>query len=134
MALSHERAHVIVNGAVERAAGPVSVVVVDDHGEILASIRMDGAAVDTHLNAHRKAYTAVRSGALRTSILAAGVAALPTELASFDPFYSFFLGGVAVLEDGHAIGAVGVSGLPGEVDEELAAAAIRAAQFDVPQA
>jgi uncharacterized protein GlcG (DUF336 family) len=31
---------------------------------------------------------------------------------------------VAVFEDGRRIGAVGVSGLPGEVDEQVAVAAI----------
>ena len=46
------------------------------------------------------------------------------ERASFVPFFTFFLGGVAVFEDGRRIGAVGVSGLPGEVDEHLALAAI----------
>ena len=46
------------------------------------------------------------------------------ERASFDPFFTFFLGGVAVFEDGVRVGAVGVSGLPGEVDEQLVLAAI----------
>ena len=44
----------------------------------------------------------------------------PTELASFDPEFSFFLGGVAAFGDGRRVGAVGVSGLAGEVDEQLA--------------
>ena len=46
------------------------------------------------------------------------------ERASFDPFFTFFLGGVAVFEDGVRVGAVGVSGLPGDVDEQLALGAI----------
>jgi uncharacterized protein GlcG (DUF336 family) len=50
----------------------------------------------------------------------------PVERASFDPFFTFFLGGVAVIEDGRKIGAVGVSGLPGEVDEQVVLAAISA--------
>ena len=74
---------------------------------------MDGAALDTELNARRKAYTAARSDATTTRALAEKVADRPTELASFDPFFSFFLGGVALLSDGERIGAVGVSGLPG---------------------
>jgi uncharacterized protein GlcG (DUF336 family) len=93
---------------------------------------MDGAALDTELNARRKAYTAARSDALTTRALAAKVAASPTELASFDPFFSFFLGGVAMLAGGVRVGAVGVSGLPGEVDEALAVAAIAAAGLDAP--
>ena len=51
----------------------------------------------------------------------------PVERASFDPFFTFFLGGVAAFEGGNRVGAVGVSGLPGEVDEQLARRAIEAA-------
>ena len=36
------------------------------------------------------------------------------------------------LENGLRVGAVGVSGLPGEVDEQLAVAAIRAAGLEPP--
>jgi len=116
-----------VRQVVEVAPGPVAVVVVDDHGEVVASVRMDGAALDTELNARRKAYTAARSDATTTRALAEKVAGAPTELASFDPFFSFFLGGVAAFADGERIGAVGVSGLAGEVDERLALEAISAA-------
>jgi glc operon protein GlcG len=122
--LTHDTALAVVRLVVEVAPGPVAVVVVDDHGEVVASVRMDGAALDTELNARRKAYTAARSDATTTRALAEKVAGAPTELASFDPFFSFFLGGVAAFADGERIGAVGVSGLPGEVDEQLAIAAI----------
>lgn len=132
MTLSHEQALAVLAAVVERAAGPVSVVVADGHGEILASLRMDGAALDTHLNAQRKAYTAARSDAFTTRELAEKAGGSVTELASFDPQFSFFLGGVAALRDGVRIGAVGVSGLPGAVDEELARAGIRAAGLDAP--
>src|SRR5579864_748556 len=118
-----ERARAIVDFVVSEAAGPVSVYVVDDHGEVVAAATMDGAAPDTRLNAQRKAYTAARSDARTTRELAAK-AENPVERASFDPFFTFFLGGVAVFEGDVRIGAVGVSGLPGETDEQLALAAI----------
>jgi len=118
-----ERARAIVDFVVSEAAGPVSVYVVDDHGELVAAATMDGAAPDTRLNAQRKAYTAARSDARTTRELAAK-AEDPVERASFDPFFTFFLGGVAVFEGDVRIGAVGVSGLPGDVDEQLALAAI----------
>ena len=130
--LSHDVALTMVRHVADRAPGPVSVVVADDHGEVIASLRMDGAALDTELNARRKAYTAARSDATTTRALAAKVADDPTELASFDPFFSFFLGGIALLADGERIGAVGVSGLPGEVDERLALEAIAAAGLEAP--
>ena len=88
---------------------------------------MDGAAPDTRLNAQRKAYTAARSDARSTTELAEKVRDDPVERASFDPFFTFFRGGVAAFEDERRVGAVGVSGLPGEVDEELARRAIAAA-------
>jgi len=117
------RAQAIVADVVANAPGPVSVWVVDGHGELVAAASMDGAAHDTTLNAQRKAYTAARSDARTTRELAEKVAGgeLP---ASFDPFFTFFLGGVAVFEGEERVGAVGVSGLPGEVDEQLALAAI----------
>jgi uncharacterized protein GlcG (DUF336 family) len=118
------RAQQIVEDVVANAPGPVSVFVADAHGELVAAATMDGAAPDTRLNAQRKAYTAARSDARSTRELAEKVADEPVERASFDPFFTFFLGGVAVYDDGTKIGAVGVSGLPGEVDEQLVLAAI----------
>ena len=117
------RAQAIVADVVANAPGPVSVWVVDGHGELVAAASMDGAAHDTKLNAQRKAYTAARSDARTTRELAEKVAGgeLP---ASFDPFFTFFLGGVAVFEGDERVGAVGVSGLPGEVDEQLVLSAI----------
>ena len=119
------RAQAIVADVVANAPGPVSVWVVDGHGELVAAASMDGAAHDTKLNAQRKAYTAARSDARTTRELAEKVAGgeLP---ASFDPFFTFFLGGVAVFDGETRLGAVGVSGLPGEVDEQLALRAIAA--------
>jgi glc operon protein GlcG len=114
----------MVNAVLENAPGPVSVYVADDHGELVAAATMDGAAPDTRLNAQRKAYTAARSDARSTGELAAKVAENPVERASFDPFFTFFKGGVATFEDGIRMGAVGVSGLPGEEDERLAHQAI----------
>jgi uncharacterized protein GlcG (DUF336 family) len=120
----------IVRHVVEAADAPVSVYVADDHGEIVAAATMDGAPPDTRLNAERKAYTAARSDAETTGALAEKVRDDPAELASFDPRFTFFKGGVAAFEQGSRVGSVGVSGLPGDEDEALAVAAIRAAGLD----
>jgi glc operon protein GlcG len=122
-----EQALALVRFVVDEAPGPVSVFVADSHGEVVAAATMDGAAPDTRLNAQRKAYTAARSDAHATSELAAKVADDPVERASFDPFFTFFKGGVAAFSGETRVGAVGVSGLPGEVDEDLARRAIEAA-------
>jgi uncharacterized protein GlcG (DUF336 family) len=124
MTLQHARA--IVDFVVSEAPSALSVFVADDHGELVAAATMDGAAPDTRLNAQRKAYTAARSDARSTRELAEKAKADPVERASFDPFFTFFLGGVAAFDGATRVGAVGVSGLPGEVDEQLAQRAIEA--------
>ena len=121
-----EHALAIVRFVVDEAPGPVAVFVADDHGEVVAAATMDGAAPDKRLNAQRKAYTAARSDARTTAELAEKVRDDPVERASFDPFFTFFRGGVAAFEGGERVGAVGVSGLPGEVDEQLARRALEA--------
>ena len=122
--MNHQRALRIVELVVSEAPGPVSVFVADSHGEIVAAATMDGAAPDTRLNAQRKAYTAARSDAPTTAALAEKARDDPVERASFDPFFTFFRGGVAVFDGDGRVGAVGVSGLPGEEDERLAVLAI----------
>ena len=117
----------MVQSVVDAADGPVSVFVADDHGELVAAATMDGAAPDTRLNAQRKAYTAARSDQTSTAALAEKVGAKPAELASFDPFFTFFKGGVAAFDGERRVGAVGVSGLPGQEDDRLAREAIAAA-------
>jgi uncharacterized protein GlcG (DUF336 family) len=118
------RARAIVDDVLANAPAPLSVYVADLHGELVAAATMDGAAPDTRLNARRKAYTAARSDARSTRELAEKVKDDPVERASFDPFFTFFLGGAAVFEGDERVGAVGVSGLPGEEDERLALGAI----------
>jgi len=122
-----QQARAIVDFVVSEASSAVSVFVADDHGELVAAATMDGAAPDTRLNAQRKAYTAARSDARSTRELAEKAKDDPVERASFDPFFTFFLGGVAAFDGATRVGAVGVSGLPGEVDEQLATRAIEAA-------
>src|SRR3954466_2288097 len=95
-----EQGRAIVDHVVSAASGPVSVFVADAHGEVVAAATMDGAAPDTRLNAQRKAYTPARSDARSTRELAAKARQDPVEGASFDPFFTFFLGGVAGFDGG----------------------------------
>ena len=119
------QAQAIVATVVKDAAAPVSVYVADGGGELVAAATMDGAAPDTRLNAQRKAYTAARSDAVSTKALAEKAGSKgPAELASFDPFFTFFLGGVAAFDGDRRVGAVGVSGLPGADDDALARRAL----------
>lgn len=129
-----EQAQAMVDAVVSAATGPVSVFVADDHGELVAAATMDGAAHDTRLNARRKAYTSARSDVPTTNALAEKVRDDPAELASFDPEFIFFKGGVAAFEGERRVGAIGVSGLPGEEDERLAREAIERAGLAPPPA
>ncbi len=122
-----EQALTATRFVIENATAPVSVFVADGHGEIVAAATMDESAPDTRLNAQRKAYTAARSDARSTAELAVKAREDVAELASFDPFFTFFQGGVAAFEQGRRVGAVGVSGLPGPDDDALARQAIAAA-------
>ena len=126
-----EQAQLVVQTVVAAATAPVSVFVADQAGEVVAAATMDGAAPDTRLNAQRKAYTAARSDAVSTRALAEKLASKPAaELASFDPFFSFFLGGVAGFDGDTRVGAVGVSGLAGSDDDALARQALAAAGLE----
>ena len=122
-----EQAQAIVQTVLGEAPAALSVFVADEHGELIAAATMDGAAPDTRLNAQRKAYTAARSDAASTRALAEKAGTNPAELASFDPFFTFFLGGVAAFAGEQRVGAVGVSGLPGEDDDAIARRALAAA-------
>jgi glc operon protein GlcG len=126
-----DQARAMVDSVIAEASGPVSVFVADEHGELVAAATMDGAAPDTRLNAQRKGYTAARSDARSTAALAAKVSGESAELASFDPFFTFFKGGVAAFEGGMRVGAIGVSGLAGEEDDRIAREAIVLAGLDL---
>ena len=119
-----EHALAIVQTVIGEAGSPVAVFVADSHGELVAAATMDGAAPDTRLNARRKAYTAARSDALSTRDLAEKLREEPVERASFDPFFTFFQGGVAAFDGALRVGSVGVSGLAGADDDRLARRAL----------
>ena len=111
------RAQAIVADVVDHASGPVSVWVVDGarrarrrglDGRRRARHEAERPAEGLHRGPQRRPHDAGAGGRRSTA------GEVPQ---SFDPFFTFFLGGVAVFEGDERIGAVGVSGLPGEVDE-----------------
>jgi len=118
--------------AAEAKAGeiesPSNIAVVDVGGNLVAHIRMDGAwigSVDISIN---KAFT---SRAFDISTKALADSAQPG-----DQFYGIqesnhgrvvvFAGGIPLEQDGHVLGAVGVSGGTGEQDQAVAEAAAAA--------
>ena len=103
---------------------PMNVAVVDEGGNLVSHVRMDGAwigSVDISIN---KAYTS-RAFDIATKDLAAN--AQPG-----DQFFGIhvsnggrvmvFAGGIPLRRDGKVVGAVGVSGGSGEQDQSVAEA------------
>lgn len=111
-------AHTIVTELEKREKQAV-VAVVDAHGELLAFLRMDGVKLSSITIALNKAWTAARSQRTTAELgrkLREGV-----DIAFYgDPRFTGFGGGVPVEKQGIVVGAVAVSGLSQEEDEELA--------------
>jgi glc operon protein GlcG len=104
------------------------ITVADDHGELIALMRMDGAPLSSIAIASNKAWTAARE---RRPSYEVGQAARHPEtgfdIAYFgDPRFVGWGGGVPIEIAGAVIGAVAVSGAPEAVDMELAALGIQA--------
>ena len=109
-----------VEAAATTAGVPVTASVVDVHGNLVLLHRMTGAGLFAVEISERKAYTAALVGQ-RTADL--GPMALPGQ-----PLYPLLMmsggrftsmgGGVPLLQDGHVVAGVGVSG--GTVDQDVA--------------
>lgn len=105
----------------------ISVVVVDEVGQILQLDRMDGGSLMGPDVAHAKALTALnfRRPSSGVGELFRALPEIGARLPSVVRFEVLPVGGgVPILRDGVAVGAVGVSGATAEQDEALANAAI----------
>lgn len=122
-ALSHADAMNMVRSVQSRldeTERDAAVAVVDAHGELLAFLRTDGCRLSCIAVAINKAYTAAReqkdSKAVGEEAKSSG-----SPLTNFGELrYVTWGGGVPVRHGHEVIGAVGVSGLTGEEDIELA--------------
>jgi uncharacterized protein GlcG (DUF336 family) len=123
-------------GHVRRDAEPRSLAlataVVDPGGHVVASQRMDGAALGAMTLAVGKAYTAVlwgmRSGAFMESTQPGGD---DWGFNATDERIVVYAGGVPLYADGALVGALGASGGTAEEDEACVTAAARALGFAV---
>jgi glc operon protein GlcG len=104
------------------------ITVADDHGELIALMRMDGAPLSSIVIAANKAWTAARER--RPSFDIGQAARHPQtgfDMAYFgDPRYVGWGGGVPVVIAGKVVGAVGVSGAPQAADIEVAKLGVEA--------
>lgn len=136
MTLTLDAAQTIVATALSTArahpAKPLAVIVLDSGGHTVAFAREDGASLFRHDIARAKATGALGMGD-DTRVLAErakgnpaffqGVAVTVGGQIAFSP------GGVLLRSDGAILGAVGISGDTGDVDEICALAGIAAAGF-----
>jgi glc operon protein GlcG len=105
------------------------IAVADDHGELLALLRLDGAPLQSATIATNKAYTAARERKPSSEL---GKRARDPEhgfdMAFYgDPRFVGWGGGVPVVVDDIVVGSVAVSGLSSEEDAELATLGVAAA-------
>ena len=117
-----QRALEAIQAELSRRAQTAVIAVADAHGELIGLLRLDGAPFASIVIATNKAWTAARE---RKPTREIGQTARDPQdgfdLAYYgDPRYIGWGGGVPVIIDGAVVGAVAVSGLPEQVDMELA--------------
>jgi uncharacterized protein GlcG (DUF336 family) len=109
----------------------LAAAVVDAGGHLLASQRMDGAALGAMQLAIGKAFTAVSwatpSGEFGPSTQPGGD---DWGWNTTDPRIVVYAGGIPLLVDGELVGAIGASGGTAAEDEECVVAAARGLGFD----
>lgn len=104
------------------------IAVVDNHGELIAFLRVGEVGLPSINIAMNKAYTAARNGDT-TGSLGKAVRHPQTgfDIGYFgDARFIGWDGGIPVRIDGRVVGAIGVSGLTGEEDVALAQLGIEA--------
>jgi glc operon protein GlcG len=117
-----------ISKELKRRALPAVITVADDHGELIALMRMDGAPLSSIVIAENKAWTAAREK--KPSHEVGRAVRHPQsgfDIAYFgDRRYIGWGGGVPVVINGAVVGAVAVSGAPEAVDVEMAALGVGA--------
>jgi glc operon protein GlcG len=110
----------------ERRGRGAAVAVADNHGELIAFARTDGCPLPSIQIAINKAFTAARERRPSRAVGdASRVEGFP--MTNFgDRRYVGWGGGVPIVHERRAIGAVGVSGLPEEEDMALAEIGLQA--------
>jgi glc operon protein GlcG len=104
---------------------PVSIVVVDEGGHMLAMQRMDGAAASSCYIAPAKARTAAL-GKRETKVYEDIINNGRTSFLSVHELQGMLEGGVPIVVNSQCVGAVGVSGVKSTEDVQIAKAGIAA--------
>lgn len=127
--LTHADAMIVIEAcrvALEADGRGGVVAVADEHGELLALLRTDGAPLPSIIIAQNKAFTAARE---RKPSFEVGQASRNEgfPMSNFgDIRYTAWGGGLPIRVEGAVVGAVGVSGLPEQIDIVIAQAGLDA--------
>jgi glc operon protein GlcG len=118
----------VIGSELARRGKSAVIAVADDHGELVALLRGDGAPLPSVVIATNKAWTAARE---RKPSFELGQASRDPQkgfdMAYYgDPRYIGWGGGVPVVVAGTVVGSIAVSGLSQEEDMELAGMAVKA--------
>jgi uncharacterized protein GlcG (DUF336 family) len=133
-ALSLATAQKLVQGALDHARArnqPLTVVVVDAGGHVLAAARMDGSPFGTFDVARGKAIASVATGGVSGAALVERYKQNPI---IFGQISSLRFGGpmfpsqgsLPIFMNGVLVGAAGASGAPSQVDEDAVRAGLKA--------
>ena len=134
MTITLAEASIVVDAALERGrslgCAPLTVAVTDAGGHLVAFKREDGSGILRFDIAYGKAWGSLGMG-FGSRELARRASSSPQFLSALAAASGGRMvpspGGVIILRDGTAVGAVGISGDSGDRDEECALAGITAA-------
>jgi glc operon protein GlcG len=128
-AITLEQATKVIAGAEAEAKKnnwPVAIVVLDSGGHIVALHRLDNTQFGSVEVARQKAWSAVAyrrpSKAFQDVVAGGGAGLRILGLEGASPIE----GGLPLMADGKLVGAIGVSGVTGEQDSQIAAAGVAA--------
>ena len=128
-AITLDQATKVIAGAEAEAKKnnwPVAIVVLDSGGHIVALHRLDNTQFGSVEVARQKAWSAVayrRPSKVFQDVVAGGGAGL--RMLGLEGA-SLLEGGLPLMADGKLVGAIGVSGVTGEQDSQIAAAGVAA--------
>ncbi|HXA01171.1 MAG TPA: heme-binding protein [Cytophagaceae bacterium] len=134
MILTYQVAQQIIKSILtelEKRKVHAAIAVADSHGELMAFLRMEEVKLHSITIAANKAWTAARTRKA-TSELGKAIkdSAKGFDISFYgDPKYTGFGGGVPIFYEGKVIGAVAVSGLTQDEDEEVALVGLKGISF-----
>ena len=115
------RAVEAILAAVTPQDNPVAIAITDAHGDLISSLRQDGASARMSRRSRAKAYSAATLGmdtvVFRDDVLKAEGRALDDW---GDPRLTALQGGLAILRHGKVVGGIAMSGNSTNRDETLA--------------